>query len=527
MNLTETLKMLRNRGIQPAAVSYARFSSDNQREESIEAQQRAIQEFAKANNVPLIHEYADHAKSATSDDREEFQQMIADSNKHEFQFVIVHKLDRFSRNRADMLGYRVKLRNNGILLVSVVEQYDPDTPEGAFLEGIIELMAEFYSRNLSREVKKGLKENALKAKSNGGIPPLGYNIDPVTKKYVINQEEASAVRIIFEMTQNRYPYQEIIDTLHAKGYRTKIGNYFHRNSLYEILRNPRYAGNYIYFRVAGADYLTKTRNNHLYNPDPIIIPNGIPAIITQEQFDNVQKILDTRKNKHRKTYKENYLLSGLIRCGECNRAYAGDRTVLRSGKLNITYRCDSRKNKVGRVCNNGAINRDYIEASVIEYLQSIIFHKDLFPKLLARYNAALATANAAVTQQIRDLSNKIAGIEKAMNNMLLALESGYSPAIKKHLDELDARKDSLEKHRREVAEQNAITPIDETRLKSLINQAKALMKQDNFPSRRRIVETFIETVLVFKNHVEIILNAAPFVTKGEYTKYCKTIPKKA
>ena len=119
-----------------------------------------------------------------------------------------------------------------------------------------------------------------------------------------NEEEAAAVRLIFEMTQNHYPYQEIIDRLHANGYRTKIGNYFQRNSLYEILRNPRYAGTYVYFRVASADYITKTRNNHLYNSEPIIVPNGIPAIITQKLFDNVQKILDNRKNKHAKTYKE-------------------------------------------------------------------------------------------------------------------------------------------------------------------------------------------------------------------------------
>ena len=527
MNLTETLKMLRNRGIEPTAVSYARFSSDNQREESIEAQQRALNEFAQAYNIDIIHEYADRAKSATSDAREEFQKMIEDSNKHEFRFVIVHKLDRFSRNRADMIGYRIKLRNNGVQLISVIEQYDPESPEGALMEGMIEAMSEFYSRNLSREVKKGLKENALRAKSNGGIPPLGYDIDPETKKYVINKEEAAAVRLIFEMTQNHYPYQEIIDRLHANGYRTKIGNYFQRNSLYEILRNPRYAGTYVYFRVASADYITKTRNNHLYNPEPIIVPNGIPAIITQKLFDNVQKILDNRKNKHAKTYKENYLLSGLIRCGECGSAYAGNRTVLRSGKLNITYRCDSRKNKVGRTCDNGAINRDYIEGSVIEYIQSIIFHKDLFPSLLARYNTALAAANATVTQQIRDLSTRIAGIEKAINNILLALENCTSHALISHLTELEKQKNTLEQRRREITEQNAITPISESHLKSLIDKAKALMKQDGFPSRRRIVETFIEKVLVFKNRAEIILNAAPFVTKGDYTKYHKIIPKKA
>ena len=164
---------------------------------------------------------------------------------------------------------------------------------------------------------------------------------------------------------------------------------------------------------------------------------------------------------------------------------------------------------------------------MIEYIQSIIFHKDLFPSLLARYNTALAAANATVTQQIRDLSTRIAGIEKAINNILLALENCTSHALISHLPELEKQKNTLEQRRRETTEQNAITPISESHLKSLIDKAKALMKQDGFPSRRRIVETFIEKVLVFKNRAEIILNAAPFVTKGDYTKYHKIIPKKA
>ena len=173
MLLADVVNRLRRQGVMPKAVLYARFSSDNQREASIDAQVRAIRQFADASGIIIVREYVDMARSATSDDRAEFQRMIKDAGRGEFNFVIVHKLDRFARNRSDAVGYRVELARKGVMLTSVLENYDSDTPEGALMEGLSELLAEFYSRNLSREIKKGQKENALSAKHKGGTPPLG------------------------------------------------------------------------------------------------------------------------------------------------------------------------------------------------------------------------------------------------------------------------------------------------------------------------------------------------------------------
>src|SRR5699024_7570062 len=166
------------------AVAYARFSSDNQREESISAQIRAINEYAKNNNILMINTYIDEARSATTDDRPQFQRMIKDSANKSFDYVIVHKLDRFSRDRYDSAIYKRTLKNNGIRVLSVLENLD-SSPESIILESVLEGMSEYYSKNLAREVKKGMKENALKCKFNGGTPPLGYDINK-DKEYVIN-----------------------------------------------------------------------------------------------------------------------------------------------------------------------------------------------------------------------------------------------------------------------------------------------------------------------------------------------------
>lgn len=524
MNLQQTIQKLLNAGITPTAVSYTRFSSDNQRDESIDAQQRAIRDFAKTNKIIITHEYVDRAKSATSDDREQFQQMIRDAGAHEFQFVIVHKLDRFSRNRADSFGYRVELKKQGVMLISVIEQFDSDTPEGAFMEGIIELMAEFYSKNLSREVMKGLKENALSAKFNGGKPPYGYDVNPETQKYIINEEEAAAVKLIFSMVAGHYSYGEILTKLHKDGYRTKLSNPFKRNSIYEILRNPRYTGKYIYMRVAPKDNLTQLRNNHSFNPDPIIVPDGIPVIIDQETFDQVQHILDTRKHKH-KLHRSSYLLSGKITCGNCGSAYVGERLRRKSGSYYYSYRCANRKNKVGKQCDTGNVHCDYLDSAAIVMISNMVFNEQLIPMLLAKYNEAVARADSETTRAIAKISKKISGVDSAIANIITAIEVSGSTALIARLKDLETQRAELVQQQERLKEAAAVQSIDADQMSTLIARAKAMLSDKDNSATQRLIDMFIEGVEVFNDRIDIKINAAPFISKSNYTRFIESIPR--
>lgn len=266
---------------------YARFSSDHQRTESIDAQIRAMKEFCDHNKWKIVETYIDEAYSATNDRRPSFQRMIADSGKGLFDIVLVHKLDRFSRNRYDSAVYKNKLKHNGVRLCSVLERLD-DSPESiileAMLESIGEYYGEYYSSNIAREVMKGLKENAFHCKHTGGSPPLGYDVGP-DKKLVINEREAEAVRIIYDMYINGYGNRDIAERLNAAGYVTKKGNPFAPNhaTFYEILNNLKYTGTYVYNRSSAKDY-NHRRNGHHHKPEEEIIriANGCPAIISQE-----------------------------------------------------------------------------------------------------------------------------------------------------------------------------------------------------------------------------------------------------
>ena len=177
------------------AVAYARFSSDNQREESIAAQLRAIREYAARNGIEIVRTY--------TDDRPGFQRMIADlRNGLRLDLVLVHKLDRFARNRYDGAVYRREIQKAGARLVAVDQPLD-DSPEAVLLESLLEGLAEYYSKNLAREVMKGMREMALQAKHTGGIPPLGYDVGP-DGRYIAQGRVGFGLREAILSTQYMY-----------------------------------------------------------------------------------------------------------------------------------------------------------------------------------------------------------------------------------------------------------------------------------------------------------------------------------
>ena len=231
------------------AVSYSRFSSHNQRTESIDAQQRAIYKYIAENQYTPVGDYVDEALTGTNTQRPGFQSMLDDAQKGLFDVVIVHKMDRLSRDVYDALDVQRKLALYGVRIESVIERFE-ETPEGQ-LQKVIQLgVGQYYSQNLAREVVKGLKENAYKTMHNGGIPPYGFDVDSETKKYVINEDEASGIRIMFEKIIQGWSYRELAEYLNLLGYRTKIGNKFSAtSSFYDILTNPKYKGEYVLIEV--------------------------------------------------------------------------------------------------------------------------------------------------------------------------------------------------------------------------------------------------------------------------------------
>lgn len=153
------------------AVCYARYSDEQQREESITAQLRAAREYCSKKGYTIIREYFDEAKSGKNDNRPAYQKMLADAKKKLFDVIVFHKIDRNARNEYDYYFHKAQLTKLGVYLEYVTQNID-SSPEGAMMEAMLVGMAAYYSRNLTKEVIKGMRENAYKAKFNGGYPPL-------------------------------------------------------------------------------------------------------------------------------------------------------------------------------------------------------------------------------------------------------------------------------------------------------------------------------------------------------------------
>lgn len=501
------------------AVAYARFSSDNQRDESIDAQIRAINEYADKNNIQVVKIFIDRAKSATSDKRPEFQNMIkfCEADATGISMVIVHKLDRFSRDKYDSAMYKQKLKVNGIRVVSVLENLD-NSPESLILESVIEGMAQYYSANLAREVAKGQKENALKALHNGGDAPLGYDVAH-DKTYTVNEEEAQAVKIIFDRYIKGYSYSKIIDELNDLGYKTKRGNKFGKNSLHGILNNEKYTGVYVFNKTQRKGVNGKRNGHKQKNEDEIIkIEGGMPQIIDKEVFQQAQEMMQKRKKTpgaHKAT--TNYLLTGLIKCGECGHAFQGNKRKDAYGNDYISYRCGCRKQK--RECNNREIKRDYLEEFILQELEKNILNDEAIPVLSKALNEKINDKNESNEELLKSLEQKLDKVNKEISNILNAIMNGIvNNILKDKLDELEQVKLNLDLKMNELKIENKVADgicITEEQIKSMFSRFKEFVLKRNIPECKKFIGDYIKEVIVYKDHVEVIFNVVFCFTKDE------------
>ncbi|MEE1124807.1 MAG: recombinase family protein [Acutalibacteraceae bacterium] len=486
------------------AVAYARYSSDGQRDESIDAQVRAIKSFAEREGYALIHVYADRGISGTSDNREEFQRMIEDAKNGDFQVVIVHKLDRFARNRSDSAIYRNVLEKYGVRLVSVLENFD-DSPESIILQSVIEGYNEYYSKNLAREVMKGLKENALASKFNGGVPPLGYDINKETLKYEINDFEAEAVKLIFKMYLQGEGYTSIINELNRRGFKTKKANSFGKNSLYDILRNERYTGAYIYNKSLPVTSDKKFNRHASKNAEDIIkVEGGIPQIISKEDFEKVQQSMNRRRHKAAAyKSKEEYLLSGKIICGECGSTYAGNARRSKNYTY-ISYTCTKKNGK--EKCRNRGTQRDLIESIILNKLSEKVFDVKILPEIISRYNDFALSKNKEFIAVKKQLEQRLAEIDKGIANIVNLVVTTGSAALAEKLKELELEKVTLEISLKEAERKLSEMSVDEAQLSQAFSKAKSLLKSGTLKNRKAIVQQYVKQVVMYPDKVEIEFN---------------------
>lgn len=402
------------------AVVYARFSSHNQHEQSIEGQLAEAKKFAEAKGYNIVHEYIDRAKSGRTDNREAFQQMLKDTAKKQFGVIILWKVDRFGRNREEITLNKYKCKKNGVRVEYVAETI-PDSPEGVILESVLEGFAEYYSLQLSQNIQRGQRKSAEKCQSIGGNYPLGYKIGP-DKKYIIDENTVETVKMIFSKYADGATVPELVSYLNDLGLRTKLGKPFTKNSLYSILRNERYKGIYIYKDMK--------------------IPDGMPRIIEDSVFDKVQELLrSNQKAPSHKWTKADYILTDKLYCGHCGNAMVGESGTSHTGDKHCYYTCTGKRKK--HICNKKSVKQDVIERAVIQQVCQLLENDGLLD-FIAEQTYKYYEAQDESKEQLAELEHELKECDSAMANLVKAVELGiFNSATKARMDELEQQRAEL------------------------------------------------------------------------------------
>ncbi len=354
------------------AAIYARYSSDKQTEESIDAQVRACREYAAHHGFSIVGVYADEAisgKGSKTASRKQYQKLLKDCDKALFDAILIHKYDRIAHNLGEHVNLETKLKDKGVQLIATAQDFG-NSNESKIMRALMWSLSEYYIDNLAAETKKGLKESALKGLHNGGYAPFGYDV--VDRKYIINDLEAGYVRKLFDAATHRTGYKQILQEMQDAGITGKRGKPLRYTQVYEILRNEKYTGVYTY-----SPNEEKDRAARRDKPNAIRIENALPTIISKAQFTEVQQIMSERKQTGRKS---NYLCSGLVYC-ECGAKMHG-MTSKRKGHEYKYFTCSGK-------CGAPVLHMEEVDKAAVDYL-----HDLLSPEKQTRIDAALRNYRA-------------------------------------------------------------------------------------------------------------------------------------
>lgn len=481
------------------AVIYARYSSDKQNEQSIDGQIRFCTEYADRMGYKIVDTYIDKAISGTSDNRPQFRKMIDDSYNKRFQYIIVWKLDRFARNRYDSAIYKSKLKLNGVKVLSATEGVG-EGDESLLLEAILEAMAENYSKQLAQNVKRGMKETALKCQTTGGKPPLGYKID-INGKYIIDEEKAAVVKYIFEQYADGRPKTEICAELNKRGLKTSSGNIFTVAGLTSILNNKKYIG--------------------VYCCNDIEIDGGCPVLVEKEIFKKcqVRKSQNKRQAGHNKA-KTEYLLNSKLFCGHCGTPMVGDSATSKTGAKHYYYSCAARKNRhkhqySGINCQKKREKKDFIEWYIVEQtIQYILQPKRM--EMIAE-NVVKAYEKEFSQTGIKELEKHLTKLNKEFDDLT---ESMIHTKSQRMIDAINKKAEILDLQIQETEDE-----LDKLRIacKAKITKKDVLSWLHGFCDgdpldtdyQKKIINTFVNAVYLFDDKVVIYYN----VKNGEQVSF--------
>ena len=461
------------------AVAYARYSSAGQRDVSIEQQLLDIRAFAKREGYTLVHEYADHARSGfkNTSARTAFQSMMASAETGAFDTVISWKVDRFGRNREESALFKGRLRRFGVKVLYAMEPI-PEGSAGVLLEGMLEATAEWYSRQLSENVTRGMTDNARRCLYNG-TRILGYTRGP-DGRYALQPDEAAVVRNIFSLYTSGMSAARICRQLNAQGVRTSRGCAFAPESLLRLLSNERYTGVYIW--------------------GDIRVPGGMPAIIEKSVFEEAQR-MKNKSSRHIEQHAVDFLLTGKAFCGLCGAAMIGDSGVSHTGDRHYYYACQSRKARKG--CTKKSHRKDILESSVVDFILDHVLSDEEIGRIADTVMAL--QEDELKSSPLASMEAERSEIVKQIDNINNAIAAGvWSSTTVTKLKSLEDAAETL-RVSIETLRYSQSQLLDRDRVLFFLHRFTKGDRNDPL-LRRSIIETFVNAVYVFDDHLDLVIN---------------------
>lgn len=483
VSITYNADLKKAKGEPILAVIYARYSSHSQTEQSIEGQLAAAHAYARGHGYTVVREYCDRAQTGRNDNRDAFQQMLSDTDKHQFDVIITWKVDRIGRNREDIAFNKHRCKKNGVRIEYVAENL-PDSAESVILESVLEGMAEYYSLQLSTNIRRGQLESARKLQCVGGTRPLGYDVNKETKRYTIDEKTAPVVRQIFEKYAKGATEVEIIRWLNDQGIRTTKKKPFTKSSLATLLHNEKYIGVYTY-------------------GDLVRVEDGMPAIVDRETFDKVQELMkvNRRAPSHTWTHQE-YILTDKLFCGKCGSPMVGESGFSKTGAKHCYYSCTGKRKK--KTCDKRPVRQDWIEGEVLKATREMLADEELLDWIADQtYNYYLSVNGREEEKTI--LQKELAGVDTSIDRLVSAIEAGaFNDRIKSRLDALNEQKAQITAS---IADLELASGFRLTRdhIAFFLRQFRDADLEDR-ACQKRLIQTFVNSVFVFDDRIEIVYN---------------------
>ena len=458
------------------ATIYARYSSHNQKDVSIDQQIDACKKWAAGHGYTLIPQiYHDHAVSGKTDNRPEFQRMLKDAESGAFSYVIAWKSNRMGRNMLQAMVNEARLNDLGVKCLYVEEDF-ADTAAGRFALRNMMNVNQFYIENMAEDVIRGMMDNAKKCKINGRIP-LGYK-RAEDGTYAVDDTNAPVVQEIFKRVIDGWSLTDIMLDLNNRHIKTGMGREWRLQSFQTLLTNKNYIG--------------------VYKFNGIRVEGGIPPLIAREEFEKVQHILKS-KGKPRGVQRNNkkYLLTGKCFCGLCGSPMGAQCGTSKSGEKYHYYMCNRRR--YDHACDKQNVPRHALEDAVINTIRSELMSDEFVEWIVSGYKKALSQID---TTDVDKLKAELADVNLRLGNILKAIEAGiWNDQTQTRMAELQATRNELEQ---QIRVEEIELPTENDIRQSLLDLRNGDLTDRTYMAE--LIRVFVRAVYVYDDNIKIAFN---------------------